>query len=215
MSTEKPTKFELFDEEGKLVISLDGTNGNAKLGGAGHDGDLFITDKDGKTTAHINGFDGAIRLGGPGQDGDLKLTDTTGNQTIHLNGRSGAIHLGGPDVDGEVFIKNSAGSEVIILDGNAGEIKVNGDKVATADFVFEDNYALPAINDVASFIKSNKHLPNVPSGADIKANGLDLNSFSMQLLRKVEELTLYVIDQNQKLEDQASKIEALENKLNA
>ena len=54
-----------------------------------------------------------------------------------------------------------------------------------------------------------KHLPNVPSEEEIKENGLDLNAFSMQLLRKVEELTLYVIDQNKKIEEQQTQIESL------
>ena len=202
----------LVDEEGNVVVILEGSNGNYKAGGNGHDGDIFLLDSEGRTTIHLNAFDGAIHLGGPGQDGDIKLKNVDNQQTIHLNGRSGAIHLGGKDTDGEIFIKNSKGSEVIILDGNAGSIKVNGEKVATADFVFEADYQLPALNEVASFINENKHLPNVPSGAEIKDNGLDLNAFSMQLLRKVEELTLYVIKQEEKINQQEAQIQSLLNK---
>ena len=192
-----------------MSLKLEGANGNYKAGGSGHDGDIFLLDAEGRTTIHLNAFDGAIHLGGPGQDGDIKLKNVKDQQTIHLNGRSGAIHLGGQDTDGEVFIKNSEGSEVIILDGNAGTIKVDGKAVATADFVFQDDYALPAINEVAEFIEENKHLPNIPSEKEIKANGLDLTDFSMQILRKVEELTLYVIQQNKTIEAQQQEIEAL------
>ena len=206
---EKGESIQLVDEDGKVVVTIEGSNGNYKAGGSGHDGDIFLLDAEGRTTIHLNAFDGAIHLGGPGQDGDIKLKNVKNQQTIHLNGRSGAIHLGGEDTDGEVFIKNSKGSEVIILDGNAGSIKVDGQVIAPADFVFESDYALQPINEVASFIDENKHLPNIPSAEEMKSNGLDLNAFSMQLLRKVEELTLYVIDQNKKIEEQQAQIDAL------
>ena len=209
MAVEKEDMFKLVDEDGKVSVTIDGKTANYQAGGSGHDGDIMLLDAEGRKTIHLNAFDGAVLLGGPGQDGDIKLKNVKDQQTIHLNGRSGAIHLGGLDTDGEVFIKNAEGSEVIILDGNAGTIKVDGKNVATADFVFEADYALQPIQEVASFINENKHLPNVPSGQEIKENGLDLNSFSMQLLRKVEELTLYVIDQNKKIEAQQAQIETL------
>ena len=74
------------------------------------------------------------------------------------------------------------------------------------------SYALPKISALDSFIQKNKHLPNIPSGAEMKENGLNLNTFAMQLLRKVEELTLYVIGQNQTIEAQQKRIEDLEKK---
>lgn len=213
MSESTFKKIHLTDENDVVVITIDGSNGNMLLGSEGHDGDITLTDGKGVTTIRLNGFDGAVHLGGPGQDGDIKLKNVKDQQTIHLNGRSGAIHLGGPDVDGEVFIKNSKGSEVIILDGNAGDIKIQG-KVHTADFVFENDYHLPKIEEVDSFIKENKHLPDVPSASDLKANGVGLQEFSMQLLRKVEELTLYLIEQNQTIQSQQERIEQLENRVN-
>ena len=67
------------------------------------------------------------------------------------------------------------------------------------------DYNLRSINEVESFIKENNHLPEVPSAAAMKQNGVDLSEMNMTLLKKVEELTLYMIAQNK-------KIEALEKK---
>lgn len=63
-----------------------------------------------------------------------------------------------------------------------------------SDFVFEDNYKLPALNEVEDFIAKNRHLPGIPSAAEVKENGVSVGHISSKLLQKVEELTLYVID---------------------
>ena len=69
-----------------------------------------------------------------------------------------------------------------------------------ADFVFDKNYKLRSLSEVAEYIKLNKHLPDVPSTADVTKEGIDLAQTQAILLQKVEELTLYVIEQNKKIE---------------
>jgi hypothetical protein len=69
-----------------------------------------------------------------------------------------------------------------------------------ADYVFEPNYKLRSLNEVAQYIKINKHLPDVPSTAEVQASGIDLAQTQVMLLQKVEELTLYVIEQQQEIE---------------
>lgn len=64
------------------------------------------------------------------------------------------------------------------------------------DFVFEKNYKLASLEKVESFVKKNKHLPEVPSAKNMKKQGLDLVKMNFDLLKKVEELTLYAIEQN-------------------
>ena len=78
-----------------------------------------------------------------------------------------------------------------------------------ADFVFEDDYNLPPLDSVEVFIKTNKHLPDIPSEKEIKEKGLDVAEMDALLLQKIEELTLYVIDQNKKIE----KLEQENNRL--
>jgi len=84
----------------------------------------------------------------------------------------------------------------------ANEIKV---EAGWADFVFEDDYQLPTLDEVASHIKEKKHLPNIPSAKEVEENGVSLGEMNSKLLQKIEELTLYIID----LEN---RMKALENK---
>ena len=69
-----------------------------------------------------------------------------------------------------------------------------------ADFVFDPSYKLRTLSEVAQYIKLNKHLPDVPSTAEVNKEGIDLAQTQAILLQKVEELTLYVIEQNKKIE---------------
>ncbi len=210
----KNEKIELYDADGNVVITIEGTNGNYQAGGHGHDGDITLTDAQGRATIRLNGFDGAIILGGPDQDGDLRLKNAKDQETVHLNGRSANLFLGGNGEDGDIFIKNGEGSEVILLDGKTGDIKVKGKSVATADHVFEADYPLPTIAELERFIGRHKHLPEIPTAAEMKDNGLSINQLATSLLKKVEELTLYLIGQHKTIEAQQSRIDELEKRLN-
>lgn len=68
-----------------------------------------------------------------------------------------------------------------------------------ADFVFDEEYALPTLEEVEQHIKEHKHLPEIPSAAEVKNDGLALGEFQAKLLQKVEELTLYLIQQDKVL----------------
>lgn len=82
-----------------------------------------------------------------------------------------------------------------------------------ADYVFDSNYKLMKLSDVENFVKTNKHLPDIPSEKEVKENGLDAENMQMLLLKKIEELTLYVIEQEKKIIEQNKKIKTLENTL--
>lgn len=81
-----------------------------------------------------------------------------------------------------------------------------------ADFVFDKNYKLRSLSEVAEYIKLNKHLPDVPSTTEVNNNGIDLAQTQAILLQKVEELTLYVIEQNKKIERLDRKFRRFSNK---
>jgi hypothetical protein len=78
----------------------------------------------------------------------------------------------------------------------ANEIKVNLDG---ADFVFEDDYNLRKLEEVETFIKENKHLPEIESAKEMQANGTNLGELNTKLLQKIEELTLYMIEVNKEI----------------
>jgi hypothetical protein len=77
---------------------------------------------------------------------------------------------------------------------------------AWPDYVFGDGYKLPSLAELEAFIKKNKHLPDVPSAKEVEANGLDLGDNQAMLLKKIEELTLYVIEQQKQIEQLKKEI---------
>jgi hypothetical protein len=100
----------------------------------------------------------------------------------------------------------------------AGGIITEKVRVATngtvfwADFVFDKNYHLRPLSEVESFIKINKHLPEIPSTDEVTKNGIDLAETQALLLQKVEELTLYMIEQNKKIERLERKVKRFSHK---
>ncbi len=81
------------------------------------------------------------------------------------------------------------------------------------DYVFYKNYQLNSLKDLETFIKTNNHLPEIPSAGDVEKNGIDLTDNQAILLKKVEELTLYIIEQNKKAEQQQQKIDKIQMQL--
>jgi len=69
-----------------------------------------------------------------------------------------------------------------------------------SDFVFANDYKLKPLTEVKSYIDHNKHLPDVPSAEEVVKNGVDLAKMDAKLLQKIEELTLYVIEQQKEIE---------------
>ena len=112
-----------------------------------------------------------------------------------LNARGGNVGIGTTtpfyklDVNGTIRAK-----EVLVNLNNGG-----------ADFVFEENYLLRPLNEVSDFIQANKHLPEIPSAADMVNNGLDMGEFQIKLLQKIEELTLYIIEQDKRIKELENK----------
>ena len=76
------------------------------------------------------------------------------------------------------------------------------------DYVFEPTYDLKPLSEIETYIKENKHLPEVPSAKEMEANGVQLGEMNMLLLKKVEELTLHLIEQNRKLDEMKKENEA-------
>jgi len=97
----------------------------------------------------------------------------------------------------------------------ASEIQVK-DVGVIPDYVFKPDYELMTLSNLSEFVKQNQHLPEVPSEKEFKENGMNMAEMNALLLKKIEELTLYSIDQNKRiiqLEKQNTKIQALEEKI--
>ena len=123
-----------------------------------------------------------------------------------------------PFVNDDVVIENSlvVGTDRVVPEGF--RVAIEGNVLATGvdvkiveawpDYVFEDEYELISIEELAKFIKKNGHLPNVPSASEMEEEGqYSLGSMDKLLLEKVEELTLYMIEQKEKNDRQEKLIE--------
>lgn len=117
------------------------------------------------------------------------------------------------DYNGNVGIGTTSPNEKLSVNGTIRSKKVKVDANGWPDYVFAPSYELRALSEVENYIKANHHLPEVPSAQEIAANGLDLGSMDATLLKKVEELTLYTIDQQKKIDQQAKENQELKDRL--
>ncbi len=84
----------------------------------------------------------------------------------------------------------------------AREIKVD---LNGADFVFEKDYKLMPLKDLEKFVQKNKHLPEIAPAKEMEENGTNLGNLNSKFLQKIEEMTLYIISQNESIEDLKKK----------
>ena len=82
-----------------------------------------------------------------------------------------------------------------------------------ADFVFAKGYKLPSLDSLEKFIISNGHLPTIPCREEVLNNGIDLVDIQIKLLQKIEELTLYIIKLNKKMEELKVETDECKNTL--
>lgn len=135
--------------------------------------------------------------------GNTGIGTYTPNAKFHLNGTQ---LIGGNNAIPATGYQLSVDGKII-----AEEVKV---QLSTSwpDYVFADDYRLLPIEELEKSIRQNKHLPNIPSAADVTAEkGIELGEMNRKLLEKVEELTLYIIQlkkENNSLEQRLNNIEA-------
>ena len=115
----------------------------------------------------------------------------------------------------------TTGSHKLAVEGTIGARGVKVEANGWSDFVFNTDYELKDLEEVESFINENNHLPDVPSENEVMENGINVGEMDATLLQKIEELTLYMIEQNKKTnklieEVQELKVEneSLKNKIN-
>jgi hypothetical protein len=87
-------------------------------------------------------------------------------------------------------------------------IKVKTWSMEVPDYVFDsERYKVKSLDELDRFIKQERHLPEMPSASELKENGMDLAEMNLRLLKKVEELTLYAIEQDKRIKDLAARVD--------
>ena len=180
-----------------------------------------------------NGFMG-IGYNGSSFGRPLNIEGNGMNLYYNVNTFGGAIF---PDINNNIIMwsHNSGPGQNVVLQPSWGQVtigtytpatgyklSVNGKAIFTEarvqlnaswpDYVFKKNYKLSSLPELEKSIILYQHLPNIPSAAEAEKSGIDLGDMNRRLLEKIEELTLYIIDLNKKIEQQNKRILLLENK---
>jgi hypothetical protein len=197
------------NDNGKFIVRTNGT-------------DRLTVNNKGQMGLNVNpdDFSGSFSVG-EDQDGNaaivltkdnaLKAKLSTNGTTTTLSSHTGAFYIYRDN--GSPFVMHSDGS--FSMGGHINAIgyrfSVYGKAIAyefTAlpyaswpDYVFADNYKLRPLSEVKKFISENKHLPNIPAASEIEKNGIQLGDMSKRLMEKVEELTLYVIQLQEQVDE--------------
>lgn len=148
--------------------------------------------------------------------GGMHVENNDGTELLHIPEGSQHIFIGSHAYD--EYVASGSGS-IIQSDSFALWVSkgVVSEDFAIAevhewdDYVFAEDYELPTLATVSQFVKANKHLPNIPSEATVKQEGYSLHQLNRNFLKTIEELTLYTIAQEEKIQKLEEKLSQLED----
>gem|GEM_PF-3478014 len=198
-----------------------------------HIGYYYWNGSDEWQTSMLVGANGAVGIGSPELTSELSVGKMHGNKLSIGNAqwaRTAIIATGQDQANGDytdllvpgannnnAFLRiNQAGNVGIgTLEPDAtyrlsvnGKIRSKGLRVQSsgwADFVFDSTYQLMQLPELEKFVRTNKHLPGIPTAATVEKEGQDVGQTQVQLLQKIEELTLYIIELNKQVKELEEK----------
>lgn len=202
------------------LIMLGGGKGYSSIGSTRSDGGLILgkniyaryldaTDnlvgRVGKSSTY--GYTG-IKIG---QNGVIDFFGKEGNVTadaVANTNETSRMHI---NSKGNVGIgTKTTGTHRLAVEGTIGAREIKVETTAWPDYVFEKEYTLPTLLQVETHIKEKGHLPNIPSAEEVaKDGGIELGKMNKKLLEKIEELTLYTIQQQKQLKKLSEEIDKL------
>ena len=189
----------LSNPRAKLTVlssTLNSANNTEVMQVAGKNPMLLFSDMNGSDYAYIKAIT------------DLSLTPQFARPGIEIGAAGNDIYLSSAGYQPALMINGTTNNVGIGTNNPTYKLSVNGNirskevvvETGWADYVFDEEYKLPPLSDVEKFIQQNKHLPNIPSAAEIEINGLHLGDTQKRMMEKIEELTLYMIEANKKIE---------------
>ena len=175
---------------------------------------------------------GCYACGAQVGDGVIRVTGNTNNLLFCIpdNINDGKRYIGFGDCYNNIWMK-VYDNKTLSINGQVGIggaisptalLTVNGVIHATeidisttpsSDYVFEPGYKLKSLTEIESYVKENKHLPEVPSASEFKEKGCKVGQMQDVLLRKIEEITLLLIEQNKSIEELKKENDALKAKV--
>ncbi|HMC98546.1 MAG TPA: hypothetical protein VKH37_00285, partial [Ferruginibacter sp.] len=193
-------KSQLFYNGGAFSYgtTLDGLAGNTDI--LSRTGDVYLSTVSFKSHGLVVKYNtGYVGIGttSPGY-----LFDVNGNG--HVND-----HL----IVGNITYTFPSEYRLAVADGIITErLKIKTYASGWPDYVFKSNYNLPKLEDIDEYIRQNNHLPEIASEEEVKKDGIELGDMNAKLLKKIEELTLYMIDANKQIKQLQQEVNALKEK---
>jgi hypothetical protein len=139
----------------------------------------------------ISGNSTAVTTGTASPGVNLRLMAGANDPRIQIDGTSGNVGIGTLTPDSKLSVKGQI---------HAQEVQVDLNGAVAPDYVFDKDYKLPTLQEIQSYITANKHLPEVPSAKEMEEKGIVLGEMNLLLLKKVEELTLYILEQEKRIQ---------------
>ncbi len=203
LGTEAAARFQLTSETDTATEAAQFIQRRKKVGGSGaplYGDSLGLFSFRGWNGANYTGSKGSISVGAY-EDWDTGSNGTYMIISMTPKGSTAPQHIAKFMGDGNVYIPN-------------GNLYVKGTKMNVPDYVFKDDYKLMPLEELKTFVQKNNHLPGVASADEVgKAGLVNLSGLQMTLLEKVEELTLYTLQQEEALSAKNQELAALNKRL--
>lgn len=134
--------------------------------------------------------------GGPSPVGSYSIWDDTAQAPRFVIDTTGNVGIGTTSPTQKLSVKGTIRAQEVIVD------------TGWSDYVFDDDYELDTLSKTEAFVRSQKHLPGIPSAKEVSENGISVGEMQAKLLAKIEELTLHVIAQEKELKSQRAIVTA-------
>lgn len=184
------------DESGNVGISNTDPQVKVDIGSAQNDGLQFRYDQSSSYRIRLSPYWNSstdTRL-----DFDVESLPGGGFATVMSVGYGGNVGIGTIEPDAKLAVNGQIHTQEVRVDLTGA--------MEPPDYVFEKNYNLLSLAELEAYIDRNKHLPEVPSAKEIEENGLYLKEMNLLLLKKVEELTLHLIEQGKEIDKIKSEL---------
>lgn len=170
-------------------------NGNQQLNGSllfAHDQTAYYI--------HSAGNGGAIRI-----RSNVSAADDRNVQFGNIDNNGVWYSAMIVDQNGNIGIGTTTPDAKLAVSGTIHTKEVTVDLTGWPDYVFKPKYTLPSLTDVKTYIDKNQHLPDMPSETEVAKNGINLGEIVKLQTKKIEELTLYLIEKDKQLTDQQAE----------
>lgn len=194
--------------DNQTLMQLDGNSGNLGIGTTSPESKLHVEG--------TNNANSQIQLVNTANNSNWSITPMVNDDILSFRANNNNyLQVFNVHASGKVGIGTTdfTGSHLLRVEGGIGAREIIVEAGSWSDFVFQSNYYLRTLEEVEEHINEKGHLPEIPNEQEVIDSGINLGAMDAKLLQKIEELTLYLIEQNKQNKEQQARIEQLESEL--